>query len=55
MGDVTRHGVTAGAAIVRLHIAVLADALAGLGPADVVKRVDTLPDQLGTGEIATMV
>lgn len=34
---------------------VLADALAGLGPADVVKRVDTLPDQLRTGEIATMV
>jgi len=31
------------------------DALAGLGPADVVKRVDTLPDQLRTGEIATMV
>lgn len=55
MGDVTGHGVTAGAAIVRLHVAVLADALAGLGPADVVKRVDTLPDQLRTGEIATMV
>ena len=55
MGDVTGHRVTAGAAIVRLHVAVLADALAGLGPADVVKRVDILPDQLGTGEIATMV
>ncbi|HSK91778.1 MAG TPA: SpoIIE family protein phosphatase [Euzebyales bacterium] len=55
MGDVTDHGVTAGATIVRLHVAVLADALAGLGPADVVKRVDTLPDQLRTGEIATMV
>lgn len=55
MGDVTGYGGTAGAAIVRLHVAVLADALAGLGPADVVKRVDTLPDQLRTGEIATMV
>jgi serine phosphatase RsbU (regulator of sigma subunit) len=55
VGDVTGRGVTAGAAIVRLHVAVLADALAGLGPADVVKRVDTLPDQLRTGEIATMV
>ena len=39
----------------RLRVAVLAHALAGLGPADVVKRVDTLLDQMGTDEVATMV
>jgi serine phosphatase RsbU (regulator of sigma subunit) len=55
VGDVTGHGVRAAAAMGRLRVAVLAHALAGLGPADVVKRVDTLLDQLGTGEIATMV
>jgi len=55
VGDVTGHGVRAAAAMGRLRVAVLAHALAGLGPADVVKRVDRLLDQLGTGEIATMV
>jgi serine phosphatase RsbU (regulator of sigma subunit) len=55
VGDVTGHGVTAVAAMGRLRVAVLAHALAGLGPADVVKRVDTLLDQLRTGEVATMI
>jgi serine phosphatase RsbU (regulator of sigma subunit) len=55
VGDVTGHGVRAAAAMGRLRVAVLAHALGGLVPADVVKRVDTLLDQLGTGEIATMV
>jgi serine phosphatase RsbU (regulator of sigma subunit) len=55
VGDVTGHGVTAAAAMGRLRVAVLAHALAGLGPADVVRRVDTLLDQLGTDEVATMV
>jgi serine phosphatase RsbU (regulator of sigma subunit) len=55
VGDVTGHGVAAAAAMGRLRVAVLAHALAGLGPADVVKRVDTLLDQLGTGEVATLV
>jgi serine phosphatase RsbU (regulator of sigma subunit) len=55
VGDVTGHGVTAAAAMGRLRVAVLAHALAGLGPADVVKRVDTLLDQLRTGELASMV
>jgi hypothetical protein len=55
VGDVTGHGVTAAAAMGRLRVAVLAHALAGLGPAEVVKRVDRLLEQLGTGELATMV
>lgn len=55
VGDVTGHGVSAAAAMGRLRVAVLAHALSGLGPADVVQRVDTLLDQLGTGEVATMV
>ena len=55
VGDVTGHGVAAAAAMGRLRVAVLAHALAGLGPADVVKRVDTLLDQMGTDEVATMV
>jgi serine phosphatase RsbU (regulator of sigma subunit) len=55
VGDVTGHGVAAAAAMGRLRVAVLAHALAGLGPADVVKRVDSLLDQLDTGEVATMV
>jgi hypothetical protein len=55
VGDVTGHGVAAAAAMGRLRVAVLAHALAGLGPADVIKRVDTLLDQLATGEVATMV
>jgi len=55
VGDVTGHGVAAAAAMGRLRVAVLAHALAGLGPADVIRRVDTLLDQLATGEVATMV
>lgn len=55
VGDVTGHGVTAAAAMGRLRVAVLAHALAGAGPAGVIKRVDTLLDQLATGEVATMV
>jgi serine phosphatase RsbU (regulator of sigma subunit) len=39
----------------RLRVAVLAHALGGLGPADVIKRVDNLLDQMGTDEVATMV
>jgi phosphoserine phosphatase RsbU/P len=55
VGDVTGHGVAAAAAMGRLRVAVLAHALAGVGPADVVKRVDTLLDQMGTEEVATLV
>lgn len=55
VGDVTGHGVTAAAAMGRLRVAVLAHALDGLGPSEVIKRVDTLLDQLDTGEYATMV
>jgi serine phosphatase RsbU (regulator of sigma subunit) len=55
VGDVTGHGVTAAAAMGRLRVAVLAHALAGLGPAEVVKRVDLLLDQLRTGEFASMI
>jgi serine phosphatase RsbU (regulator of sigma subunit) len=55
VGDVTGHGVTAAAAMGRLRVAVLAHALAGLGPADVVKAVDALLDRLRTGEFASLV
>jgi serine phosphatase RsbU (regulator of sigma subunit) len=55
VGDVTGHGVTAAAAMGRLRVAVLAHALDGLGPSEVIKRVDTLLHQLDTGEYATMV
>lgn len=55
VGDVTGHGVRAAAAMGRLRVAVLAHALDGLGPSDVVRRVDGLLDQLDTDEIATMV
>jgi serine phosphatase RsbU (regulator of sigma subunit) len=55
VGDVTGHGVHAVAAMGRLRVAVLAHALAGLGPAEVIWRVDTLLDQLATNEVATMV
>ncbi len=55
VGDVTGHGVSAAAAMGQLRIAVLAYALAGNPPADVVDRVDKLLVRLGTGEIATMV
>jgi hypothetical protein len=55
VGDVTGHGVSAAAAMGQLRIAVLAYALAGNPPADVIDRVDKLLVRLGTGEIATMV
>jgi serine phosphatase RsbU (regulator of sigma subunit) len=55
VGDVTGHGVQAVAAMGRLRVAVLAHALAGLGPAEVIGRVDTLLDQMATSEVATMV
>jgi hypothetical protein len=38
----------------RLRVAVLAHALDGLGPSEVIKRVDALLDQLDTGELASM-
>jgi hypothetical protein len=55
VGDVTGHGVKAAAAMGRLRVAVLAHALGGLGPSEVIERVDTLLDQLATSEVATMV
>ncbi|HLM65165.1 MAG TPA: SpoIIE family protein phosphatase [Acidimicrobiales bacterium] len=55
VGDVTGHGVTAAAAMGQLRIAVLAYALAGFEPGDVLRRLDELLDALGSGEIATMV
>jgi serine phosphatase RsbU (regulator of sigma subunit) len=55
VGDVTGHGVRAAAAMGRLRVAVLAHALDGVGPSDVIKRVDLLLDQLATNELATMV
>lgn len=55
VGDVTGHGVSAAAAMGQLRIAVLAYAMAGNPPADVVDRVDQLLLRLGTGEIATMI
>jgi serine phosphatase RsbU (regulator of sigma subunit) len=55
VGDVTGHGVSAAAAMGQLRMAVLAYALAGFEPADVVQRIDILLEALGTGRIATMV
>jgi serine phosphatase RsbU (regulator of sigma subunit) len=55
VGDIAGHGVGAAAAMGQLRIAVLAYALAGNEPADVVQRVDELLHRLGTGEIATLV
>jgi serine phosphatase RsbU (regulator of sigma subunit) len=55
VGDVTGHGVRAAAAMGRLRVAVLAHALDGLGPSEVIKRVDALLDQLDTDELASMV
>jgi hypothetical protein len=55
VGDVTGHGVNAAAAMGQLRMAVLAYALAGFEPADVVQRIDVLLEALGTGRIATMV
>jgi stage II sporulation SpoE-like protein/phosphoserine phosphatase RsbU-like protein len=55
VGDVTGHGVNAAAAMGQLRMAVLAYALAGFEPADVIQRIDVLLEALGTGRIATMV
>ncbi|HEY8526633.1 MAG TPA: SpoIIE family protein phosphatase [Acidimicrobiales bacterium] len=55
VGDVTGHGVNAAAAMGQLRMAVLAYALAGFEPGDVVQRIDVLLETLGTGRIATMV
>ena len=55
VGDVTGHGLQAAAAMGRLRVAVLAHALDGLGPSEVIRRVDTLLDQLATSEFASMV
>jgi serine phosphatase RsbU (regulator of sigma subunit) len=55
VGDVTGHGVSAAAAMGQLRMAVLAYALAGFEPADVIQRIDVLLEALGTGRIATMV
>jgi len=55
VGDVTGHGVGAAAAMGQLRIAVLAYALAGFAPGDVVARIDVLLESLGKGDVATMV
>ena len=55
VGDVTGHGVGAVAAMGRLRMGVLAYARAGGRPAEVVRRIDLLLDQLQTGELASMV
>jgi serine phosphatase RsbU (regulator of sigma subunit) len=55
VGDVTGHGVGAAAAMGQLRIAVLAYALAGFEPGDVVQRLDVLLEALGRGDVATMV
>jgi serine phosphatase RsbU (regulator of sigma subunit) len=55
VGDITGHGVAAAAAMGQLRIAVLAYALAGFEPAQVVEQVDRLIERMGSGTIATMV
>jgi serine phosphatase RsbU (regulator of sigma subunit) len=55
VGDITGHGVAAAAAMGQLRIAVLAYALAGYEPAQVVEQVDRLIERMGSGTIATMV
>ena len=55
VGDVTGHGVAAAATMGQLRIAVLAYALGGRQPREVVGDLDVLVDRLGTGDIATMV
>jgi GAF domain-containing protein len=55
VGDITGHGVSAAAAMGQLRIAVLAYALSGYEPAQVVEQVDRLIDRMGSGTIATMV
>ena len=54
VGDITGHGVGAAAAMGQLRIAVLAYALRGQEPADVVEDVDVLLHRLGVSDIATM-
>jgi serine phosphatase RsbU (regulator of sigma subunit) len=55
VGDITGHGVAAAAAMGQLRIAVLAYALSGYEPAQVVEQVDRLIERMGSGTIATMV
>lgn len=55
VGDVTGHGVGAAAVMGQLRVAVLAYALAGFGPAEVVAAVDSLLDQLGGDRLASLV
>ena len=55
VGDVTGHGVAAAASMGQMRMAVLAYALAGFTPGDVVERVDVLVEALGRGHVATMV
>ena len=55
VGDITGHGVGAAAAMGQLRIAVLAYALAGYEPGEVIEQVDLLIERMGTGTIATMV
>jgi serine phosphatase RsbU (regulator of sigma subunit) len=54
VGDITGHGVGAAAAMGQLRIAVLAYALRGQEPAEVVENVDLLLHRLGANDIATM-
>lgn len=55
VGDITGHGVGAAAHMGQLRIAVLAYALAGFEPSDVVIGVDGLMEHLSTQQMATMV
>jgi serine phosphatase RsbU (regulator of sigma subunit) len=55
VGDVTGHGVAAAASMGQMRMAVLAYALGGFEPGDVVGRVDVLVEALGRGHVATMV
>jgi hypothetical protein len=55
VGDITGHGVGAAAAMGQLRIAVLAYALAGYEPDQVIEHVDQLIERMGSGTIATMV
>lgn len=55
VGDITGHGVGAAAHMGQLRIAVLAYALAGFEPSDVVIGVDGLMEHLSTQQMATLV
>jgi serine phosphatase RsbU (regulator of sigma subunit) len=55
VGDVTGHGVEAAASMGQMRMAVLAYALGGFEPGDVVGRVDVLVEALGRGHVATMI